>query len=160
MPQLPTSLEDRIQQIEDRNYIHEMTSRFADAANRVDAPAFLDLWTQDALWQIGPPIDKQFLGHHEIESAFLGLLCNAWEFFIQMPSAHVIEIEGDEATSRSFVNEIARAKEGTANYNLAVYEDELVRVGSGWKFAKRNYKVLYLDTAPLTGTAYQRKVLT
>lgn len=76
-----------------------------------------------------------------------------------MPSAHVIDITGDTATSRCFVNEIARGKDGRANFSLAVYEDELVRRPDGWVFIKRDYKVLYLDTAPLTGDAYQREVL-
>ncbi|MEJ6395993.1 nuclear transport factor 2 family protein [Gymnodinialimonas sp. 2305UL16-5] len=153
------TLEARIQTLEDRTEIHEMTSRFADAANRVDADAVISLWAENAIWQIGPPIDKMFKCHDEIRGAFLGLLCNAWEFLIQMPLAHVIKIDGDKATARSFVNEIARAKDETANFNLAVYEDDLIRTAAGWRFVKRNYKVLYLDTSPLTGTAYQRAVL-
>ncbi|WP_299508355.1 nuclear transport factor 2 family protein [uncultured Roseobacter sp.] len=105
-PKSPT-LEQRVRSLEDRNYIHEITSRFADSANRVDPDAFVSLWAQDAIWQIGPPISKEFKGHDEIRSAFLGLLCNAWEFFIQMPSAHVIEIDGATATASSFVNEVS-----------------------------------------------------
>lgn len=154
-----TDLAQRLQALEDRNTIHEMTSQFADAANRVDPDAFMALWAVDAVWQIGPPIDKEFISHDPIREAFLGLLCHAWEFFIQMPSAHVIQVTGDTATARSFVNEIARAKDGTANYNLAVYEDELARSDQGWRFTKRTYKVLYLDTSPMAGTAYQRAVL-
>lgn len=153
------SLEQRLQTLEDQQCIQAMTGRFADAANRVDDDAFIALWAEDAVWRIGPPIDKQFTGHGEIRSAFLGLLCNAWEFFVQMPSAHEIEIDGNTARARSYVNEVARGKDGGGNYNLAVYEDDLIRTAAGWKFTERNYKVLYLDTSPLNGTAYQRDVL-
>lgn len=61
---------------------------------------------------------------------------------LEAQSAHVVDITDDTATARSFVNEIARGKDGSANHNLSVYEDELKRTATGWVFTKRNYKVL------------------
>lgn len=109
------------------------------------------------VWTIGPPIDQQFDGRKTITQAFIGLLQTRWEFFIQMPAARVYTIDGDHASGRCYVNEIARAKDGTANFNLAVYEDQVMRRPDGWQFARRDDKVLYLDETGLSGHAFQRQ---
>lgn len=142
----------------DEMAIRQRVGRFADAANRVDGDAFARLWAEDAVWTIGPPVDARFDGRHAITEAFLGLLRTRWEFFVQLPSAIVVDIDGDEAKARCYVNEIARAQDGTGNFNLAVYRDHLVRSGPGWVFQRRDYDVLYLDQSPLQGAAFQRAV--
>ncbi|MEX3014023.1 nuclear transport factor 2 family protein [Gymnodinialimonas hymeniacidonis] len=152
-------IEHRVAQYLEEEKIRGLASLFADAANRVDADQFASLWLEDSVWQIGPPIDKTFEGRSEIVQAFKGLLLKQWEFFVQMPNAHVINIEANQATARSYVNEIARAKDGTTNFNLAVYFDELVRDEEKWKFKRRDYRVLYQDSSPIKGIAYQRDVL-
>jgi ketosteroid isomerase-like protein len=141
----------------DEAAIRALSDRFADAANRVNGDDFAALWTDDAVWTIGPPIDQQFDGRETITQAFIGLLQTRWEFFIQMPAARVYTIDGDHASGRCYVNEIARAKDGTANYNLAVYEDQVMRGPEGWQFTRRDYKVLYLDETGLGGHAFQRQ---
>lgn len=138
--------------------IKRLAERYSDAANRVDVAQFRSLWTEDAEWLIGPPINQRFQGRDEVVGAFEHLL-GSWDFFVQLSTSCGITLHGDTATAHFYVNEIARAKpDGTnSNYNLARYSDELVRVDGTWLFKKRDYQVLYLDQTPLTGTAFHAK---
>lgn len=138
----------------DRLAIRDLSARFADAANRIDPEVFRSLWTENSVWTIGPPADHVFKGREAIVAGFTSLLQNEWEFFVQLPSAaHVIDLNGDTASGRCYVNEIARAKfpKTFSNFNLSVYEDECVRENGVWRFRSRRYKVIYLDKTPLGG---------
>ncbi|WP_227268099.1 nuclear transport factor 2 family protein [Roseobacter weihaiensis] len=138
----------------DRLAIVELAARFADAANRIDTAVFSDLWTNDGVWEIGPPVNQRFSGRAAIVSAFEQLLKDRWQVFIQLPSAsYVAEVDGDRATGRGYVNEIAKSKnaESNDNFNLSIYEDICERQSGVWRFRQRRYRVLYLDETQLGG---------
>lgn len=136
----------------DLRAIEDLGHRFADAANHRDYDAFAALWTEDAVWQILPPIDVRFTARREIRAAIENLL-GRWDFFVQMPHAPVVELEGDRARSRWTVQEIARSADRTrGNFNLAFYHDELVRLDGRWLYAHRTYHTRYFDDSPLPGT--------
>lgn len=63
-----------------------MAERYADAANRVDVDLFRSLWTDDAEWVIGPPINQHFTGRDEVVAAFEHLL-GSWDFFVQLSTS-------------------------------------------------------------------------
>jgi hypothetical protein len=42
---------------------------------------------------------------------------------------------------------------GGSHLNYAAYHDRDRRTPEGWKFTERVYKVKYVDTAPLAGSA-------
>lgn len=144
-----------VQQLQDEYAIRKLAEQYSDAANRVDAALFRSLWIEDATWIIGPPINRQFVGLDNIVNAFSHLL-SSWDFFVQLSTSANIQVHGDTATANFYVNEIARGQpDGTnSNYNLSRYTDELIRVNGHWLFRKRDYRVLYLDQTPLTGTAF------
>ena len=64
-----------------------------------------------------------------------------------------IVLDGDTATGRAYIQELARTLDGRQGLNYAVYHDRYQRTAEGWKFAERVYEVRYLDTSPLAGTA-------
>ena len=47
-------------------------------------------------------------------------------------------------------------RDGSSHLNYSVYHDRYQRTPDGWKFAERVYEVIYLDTAPLTGSVPPR----
>ncbi len=147
------TLEERITAIEDENAIRALSYKFADAANRIDVELFKSLWMAHGEWTIGPPINQHFVGIDEISTAFSGLLAS-WGFFVQLPAGGNIQINKETATAHFYVNEIAHSKSGVSNYNLAQYEDKLLKENGVWRFVKRNYKVIYLDQSPLLGTSF------
>lgn len=154
----PAKRVHRKSRLTDELEIRALCDRFSDAANRIDAEAFRALWVADGVWTIGPPIKRGFEGRDAIVDAFANLLENAWDLFVQLPSAHVFKIDGNTATGRCYIYEIARSVSGQGNLNVAVYEDKLIKTSGHWRFVSRDYKVLYLDQSPLDGEAFQRRL--
>ena len=64
-----------------------------------------------------------------------------------------IQLDGDTATGRAYIQELARARDGRQGLNHAIYHDRYQRTGDGWKFTERVYEVRYLGTSPLAGSA-------
>jgi hypothetical protein len=64
-----------------------------------------------------------------------------------------IQLDGDTATGRAYMQELARTRDGRQGLNYAIYHDRYQRTGDGWKFTERVYEVRYLDTSPLAGSA-------
>jgi hypothetical protein len=65
----------------------------------------------------------------------------------------VIRIDGDTATGRAYMQEIARMQSGFQGLNYAIYHDRYRRTEEGWRFAERVYEIRYFDTTPLRGSA-------
>ena len=76
------------------------------------------------------------------------------DFFVQFALPGVIEINGDEATTRTFCHEAARGPGKTYYRNHCIAFDRLRRAGDGWVFASRSFQYLWLDTSPFTGDAF------
>jgi len=146
------TLEERLQAVEDELSIRNLVARYTDAVNQRDLAAFRQLWTDDAVWEIGPPLQSRANGIDEIV-ALLSRLLQAQQYFMQMTHSGVIEIKGDRATARFVERERGR---GESSYydSLAVYEDVLVRGADGWRFAERFYRYRFLDQSPFGGEAF------
>jgi ketosteroid isomerase-like protein len=131
--------------------IRMLGESFADAANQRDFERFAQLWTENGVWAIGAPINVKFTGQPAIRQAVEQLL-NRWDFFVQMPHAPVIKIDGQTATACWTVQEIARTKDlSQGNSNLSFYHDVLVNTPMGWRFLSRRYQTIYSDPSPLVG---------
>ena len=146
------TLEERLQAVEDELSIRNLVARYSDAVNQRDLVAFRQLWTGDAVWEIGAPLQASAHGIDEIV-ALLSRLLQAEKYFMQMTHSGVIEIKGDRATARFVERERGRG-ESTYYDSLAVYEDVLVREGEGWRFVKRSYQYRFLDQSPFGGEAF------
>ena len=146
------TLEERLKAVEDELSIRNLVARYTDAVNQRDIGAFRELWTDDAVWEIGPPLQSSAEGIDEIV-ALLSRLLQAEKYFMQMTHSGVIEIKGDRATARFVERERGRG-ESTYYDCLAVYEDVLVREAAGWLFAKRFYQYRFLDQSPFAGEAF------
>ena len=146
------TLAERLKAVEDELSIRNLVARYTDAVNERDIPAFRQLWTDDAVWEIGPPLQSRAEGIDEVV-ALLRRLLKAEQYFMQMTHSGVIEIKGDRATARFGERERGR---GESSYydSLAVYKDVLVREADGWRFAKRSYHYRFLDQSPFGGDAY------
>lgn len=131
--------------------IRTLGEALADAAYRHDYQRFAALWMEDGLWEIGPPIDIAFKGRRNIRSGFEVML-GRWDFFVQMPHAFDVRIDGNRATATWAVHEVARTTDlAIGNNNYSLYLDDIVRTSAGWRFARRRYRTIYSDRAPLHG---------
>ena len=137
--------------LKDEMEIRALADKFSDAANRIDAEVFQALWSKDGIWKIGPPINMEFKGKENMAASVSHML-GLWDFFVQMNGPGVVTINGDKATARFYLNEIARkADDKSGNYNLSMYEDELVKENGKWLFLKRSYHTIYQDAPVYKG---------
>ena len=95
-----------------------------------------------------PNIPAELVGREEIRAGGERLQAQ-WDFFVQTTHPGAIQLDGDTATGRAYIQELARARDGRQGLNYAIYHDRYQRTGDGWKFAERVYEVRYLDTTPL-----------
>ena len=133
--------------------IVNMANKFSDAVNRADAEMFASLWAQEGRWIIEPPMDQQFAGRETMLEALPKML-SLWDFFVQQSPNGLVNIQGDTAYARFYVNETGRSKAGKGHYNLGLYEDKLIREEGQWKFWERHYYYLYLDEREQPGQAF------
>lgn len=142
--------EKLVQQLMDEMAIRSLADKFSDAANRKDGPMFQSLWATDGEWVIGEPINRHFSGKANMGESVVHML-GLWDFFVQLTGPGVVLVEGDRAFARFYVNEIARGHDGKGNYNLSMYEDELIRENGQWLFRKRTYHTIYQDAPDYRG---------
>ncbi|WP_326725607.1 LUD domain-containing protein [Streptomyces sp. NBC_00243] len=139
------------QAIADRVEIEALRGEFTDAAMMRDRPRLASLFTPDGALRM-PNIPVEQIGREEIRAGGERLQ-SQWDFFVQTTHSGTILLDGDTATGRAYIQELARTLDGRQGLNYAVYHDRYQRTAEGWKFAERVYEVRYLDTSPLAGTA-------
>ena len=120
----------------ERAAIAELMFAYADASARIDKAQWLDCWTEDAVWatQAGDVVGKAALAERW-DQLFAHM--DAMAFFA-VPG--MIRVAGHRASARCHVREIARI-EGRVRKFSAWYEDDLVKSGGRWKFARRAYRM-------------------
>ncbi|OYP19651.1 hypothetical protein CFC35_38615 [Streptomyces sp. FBKL.4005] len=139
------------QAIADRVEIEALRAEFSDAVMMRDRPRLASLFTPDGVLRM-PDIPVEQIGREEILAGGERLQ-SQWDFFVQNTHPGTIRLDGDTATGRAYLHELARTLDGREGLNYAVYHDRYRRTEEGWRFAERVYEVRYLDTSPLTGTA-------
>jgi ketosteroid isomerase-like protein len=139
------------QAIADRVEIEALRGEFTDAAMMRDRARLASLFTPDGALQI-PSIPAEMVGREEIRTGGERLQ-SQWDFFVQTTHPGTIVLDGDTATGRAYIQELARTRDGRQGLNYAIYHDRYQRTGDGWKFTERVYEIRYLDTSPLAGSA-------
>jgi ketosteroid isomerase-like protein len=139
------------QDIADRVEIEALRAEFSDAAMMRDRARLASLFTPDGVLRM-PNIPVEQIGREQIRAGGEQLQAQ-WDFFVQNTHPGLIELDGDTATGRAYIQEVARALDGRQGLNFAIYHDRYERTDEGWKFAERVYEVRYLDTTPLAGSA-------
>ncbi|MEV6929953.1 nuclear transport factor 2 family protein [Dactylosporangium sp. NPDC051485] len=138
------------QAIADRVEIEALRGEFTDAVMMRDRARLASLFTEDGVLRM-PPV-AEMTGREEIRVVGEQLQAR-WDFFVQNSHPGIIELDGDTATGRTYMQEIARLLDGKQGVNYAVYHDRYRRTGDGWKFSERVYEMRYVDMSPLGGNA-------
>ncbi|MHA6620937.1 nuclear transport factor 2 family protein [Pseudonocardia sp. DLS-67] len=137
--------------IADRVEIDALRGEFTDAAMMRDRARLASLFTEDGALRM-PNIPAELVGREEIRAGGERLQA-LHEFFVQTTHPGAIQLDGDTATGRAYIQEIGRAVDGRQGLNFAIYHDRYRRTADGWKFTERVYEVRYEDTTPLAGSA-------
>ena len=122
------SLEERMQAIEARDEIRELTARYCHAVTRSDTATIVGLFCNDGVFETG---DRVARGRAELEEFY--------RFATQPPPLpfiqnHVIELAGNEATGQCSV-EIRMVRDGEAITACGYYDDRYRCVNGEWSWA-------------------------
>ena len=138
-----------LQAIADRVDIEALRGEFTDGAMMRDYDRVAALFTPDGALRM-PNIPAELIGPEQIR-AFGVRVPEIVDFLIQTTHPGIIELHGDNATGRAYIQELGRRRDGRAELNFAIYHDRYQRTAAGWKFTERVYEVRYHDTTPLAG---------
>lgn len=138
----------------DEASIRNIIARFADSATRGDYDMFRAVWADEGEFIIGEAPHGQSATGVDNAVAMLRRLRAGRDFFVQFALPGVIEIDGGEATTRTFVHESARGPGEKYYRNHCIAFDRLRRSGDGWVFVSRSFQYLWLDTGPFAGDGF------
>lgn len=147
---------------QDEAAILSLANKYTDAVNNRDWDRYRSCWTEDAVWDLGAPVNQKKNGLDAIMEEVQRAV-GAMDLFVQMNHAvTVLEVNGDIAKARATLNEIGRVKEENREllngaeglFILAVYTDELRREADGWRYTKRTYAVPYFDPSKPAGQVF------
>jgi hypothetical protein len=144
----------RLQKFMDEASIKNTIARFADSATRCDDAMFRSVWAEDGEFIIGRAPHGQHSKGADENVALLRKLRTGKELFVQFALPGVIEIDGDLATTRTFVHEAARGPGEKFYRNHCIAFDQLQRAGDDWVFKVRSFQYIWLDTGPFAGNGF------
>ena len=152
-----STLEERIQRIEDDMAIRDLVARFADPCTRGDLNAFSKLWVSHgdtkAIWTLTEPFPMSATGIDDIV-AMCDKLRTSRDFFVQLVHTGVVGVTGDRASGRWILREVAKGPGEVYYNNFSMYEDLMEKHGGEWFFAKRDYNYMFLDSEPFSGKVF------
>jgi ketosteroid isomerase-like protein len=141
-----------LQAIADRVEIEALRGEFTDAVMMRDYDRVASLFTHDGAWRM-PDIPAELAGREEIR-AWGERVPALVDYLVQTTHPGTIQLDGDTASGRAYMQELGRARDGRSGLNYAIYHDRYRRTPDGWKFTERVYEVRYLDTTPLAGSPH------
>jgi ketosteroid isomerase-like protein len=137
------------QAIADRVEIEALRGEYTDAAMMRDYDRIASLFTSDGALRM-PNIPAELVGPEEIR-AWGARVPAIVDYLVQTTHPGMIQLDGDTAAGRAYLQELGRLRDGRSELNYAIYHDRYRRTADGWKFTERIYEVRYHDTTPLTG---------
>ncbi|MGE2837009.1 nuclear transport factor 2 family protein [Mycobacterium sp. SMC-4] len=129
---------------EDRQDIADVLTRYATGIDRRDWPLFRTVFTQDCeldygdigTWHGVDAVVDFMTAAHEMAGHTLHRITNT-----------AIEVDGDTATSRAYVDGLILSPDNTSGVNATgFYDDDLVRTDTGWRIRRRRFTVVLMRT--------------
>jgi len=138
------------QAVADRVEIEALRGEFTDAVMMRDYDRAASLFAPDGALRM-PNVPVELEGPEQIR-AWGARVPEFVEFLVQTTHPGVIQLDGDTASGRAYMQEVLRTRDGHAEVNYAIYHDRYRRTAGGWKFTERVYEIRYVDTSPLAGS--------
>ena len=122
----------------DHILIQQTLNLYTEGAGRRNWEQVLATFLPDGIWEI-PALGARHQGHAAIREAMTSFV-KQMSYFVQINGPAIIETDGDRATARSAIRECGKfIDRNEALEVLGFYDDELVRLDSSWKFARRRF---------------------
>lgn len=132
---------------DDRTAVLAVHARYGDLVTRRDWASVSDLFEADATLRLDLR-DRivERTGPAEIVEFVSGGV-SRFAFFVFSLLNAVVDVEGDAATSRTYIREYRVDATGVETTAFGLYRDRLRRTAAGWRFVERDYSTL-ARTAP------------
>jgi hypothetical protein len=123
---------DRGQDLMDRVLIAELTARYNRSFDDLDVDSWIDTFAEDGTMVLD---GREWRGCEQLRR----LITNVGYGMVHVTADAEIRIDGDRATQRcsAILFRRHRDRAPVQLVTTARYDDELVRVGAGWRFVRR-----------------------
>lgn len=126
---------------ENKLAIRELLDRYCDGVNQRDSEIWGSTLSKNAVWEI-PHLEIKNEGMDNIISIWSEAM-KGYQFVHMIAQPGFIEINGGEATMRSYTLETAVLPDGTEIHPCGQYDDKLILEDGNWKFSHRSFKNLH-----------------
>jgi len=141
----------------DKLAIQERVNRYSDAANRASWDELEACYAPGSVWECIEPNALRFEEPAGIREGVMGFIATA-DNFIQTVHNTVVTLHGDgTASARSTIEEIVRSD---GKFDVVIWGlsyDEFVKLDEDWKFSRRLFRGVYLDTTTMGGSATAKR---
>ena len=127
-----TSLDERLQRLEDTQAIHELRAKYSYAADERRWDDLVDLFAEDATVSMS----GSATGHPELLSYFRDGIGGRIEYMWHFLHNETVEIAGDSASGNAML-EMHCVVNGEPRVVAAKYVDTFTKVDGDWKFQSR-----------------------
>ncbi len=134
--------------------VRNLTARYCDAVARNDGELFASLWATDADWVV--PGARKTSGRERIARVFAKLRGDYVLCTQELMSGYVVprpSLGGSapSAEARWQIREYQWKADAPVSCVLGIYSDHLVIEDGAWRFARRQFDILYRGPVDLTG---------
>lgn len=148
-----TSLEQRIQQLEDQAALKRLVDTFANLADDKDIATQMQLFTEDATVNtyFGDTLFASMSGREEISKVFSGFIANFSSLY-HMNGQFTVDINGDHASSTHYCLVVLVSEDQGKeykNFNGVIYKDNYVRRDGQWLITQREARFTWRDVSEL-----------
>lgn len=129
-----SSLEARIQAIEDRLALESVLDRYCNAVDTLsDMAALLSCFTPDAIYDLGGIGLQKFHGHEGIKGFFSQVFADMTHHAHLSTNFVVERLEGDTAAAHAYIIGMGIARDGKHIHVYVKYMLNFRRTADGWK---------------------------
>lgn len=124
-------------ELQDRQNISDLLIRYASGIDRRDWDLFRTVFTPDCHLDYG---EIGVWDGVEAVTEFMDVAHAAAGYLMHRISNIVIDLHGDRATTRCYVDAWIMAADNNSGVNArGFYDDEIVRTDAGWRIARRTF---------------------
>jgi hypothetical protein len=120
----------------DRDDIIDVTVRYATAIDSREWSLLSTVFADDAVMDYGEV--GQWNGADEVIQ-FMELAHAGAAHTMHRMTNHVVEVDGDTAKARTYVDALILAEDGSGVNAIGFYDDTLARAPSGWRIKQRTF---------------------
>ena len=148
---MATDLAAQVQWLTDRARISDQLHAFASALDRRDWAAYVDLYADDGTLELPRPEGGTLVMRKAQMSETVPKSLGRYLATHHISSNHQVAVDGDEATSRSYLQAVHVRRRPTDHWTAGGWYDcRLRRIGGQWKFAHVKLSMIWLSGEPGT----------